>query len=1291
MLVMLMLLALVPIAALAAPDTTALEDAITAAEAHIASDRVAGTMTASRAAFEEELAAAKVLLAYIDGGGTATQQDINDAAEVLSEATLREALTRYVYNGFRTFLDNQLGAALLNLLLSPALVGGLIRDALDPEAVLDIAGPLLADLIQDAVADAIGIALPDEIVVTMVSAILENNIITDILNSDFVDEVLDEFVNILFRNIVILDVLDPIIWTLAENVANDLWPVRGTLEAPALALFGSSGPIFTDAGGWQQPQITRVVTGIARIANITSNIDSYLDGLNVNDLLDNIDMNIILDALLEAVTTVAERRVDEWVVMYQDMVDAFIAWVQNIVDDALEIWDEALELLEDMIEIIEFILNDDAFIVVATRGVEADALYAFEIVANETLRDMIDDFLTKFEDSTFGDLTAIRDFATLMERIYNGEELEFIMNLFGGEFTHGWNFNYGAPDFALEDNVLVRGAEYLNRDGHNAKVAYQVVFTFPWLDQWVSDFEIVLTLATAWVNPEWQSVILEGIATGAAADSENRMDYDGSIPAGEDRSLHWPGDLVEINPGERGTEYITNHPTINGTVRAIHTFERWEDPDDLLDDADVAEASFIMPDEDVVLEAIWDTVYYVEVIFDANEGIFTVEGEYEEEDDVSIWIRYVPGGTNWSAALELKSQTGYNDPTKEGWRFLGWGVAADSTQNIEADHMIGLNSQVRYYARWVREWTVTFVLGDGGVYAGSQTLLNQTVTNGENATALTENPTREGYIFDGWEPELNLTNVTENRTFTAKWAEPQPQQWTVTFILGDGGVYAGSQTLLNQTINNGESATALTENPTREGYIFDGWEPELNLTNVTENRTFTAKWVEQQPQQWTVTFVLGDSGVYAGSQTLLNQTINNGDSATALTEDPTREGYIFEGWEPELDLTNVTENRTFTAQWVEQQPQPQRWTVNFVLGSGGAYAGNQALLNQTVNNGGNATALTVAPTREGYIFNGWTPTLNLENVTENRTFTAQWLAHHPHAQQWTVRFVLVGGVYGGNQALLTQTVINGENATALTADPTREGYIFNGWTPSLSLTNVTENRTFTAQWLEDYDEPETHTWFMMGRAGGNFVPSGNITRAEVATMLVRTMIPEYDPALPPPAGMPFPDVNSDDWFFGYVAWAYNAGFIEGRPDGRFDPRARISRQEVAAMVARATGVDILPAGEFSSVDADQISNWAQDYVYTVYRQGWMMGNSRNQLAPRRSITRAETAAVFCRVLERGITNATSLERVADDLRLFPDVEYGRWYYYYVIEASHTHEFIMEDGVEIWTSVTVPQS
>jgi len=300
----------------------------------------------------------------------------------------------------------------------------------------------------------------------------------------------------------------------------------------------------------------------------------------------------------------------------------------------------------------------------------------------------------------------------------------------------------------------------------------------------------------------------------------------------------------------------------------------------------------------------------------------------------------------------------------------------------------------------------------------------------------------------------------------------------------------------------------------------------------------------------------------------------------------------------------------------------------------------------------------------------------------------------PPQQTFVVRFMRNTSPTDNN--VIHQEQVQSGNTVSRPADPTRVGYEFVGWTTDRAGNNtfnfntiITANIDVFAQWEEEYEDVQTHTWFMMGRVGGNFVPSGNITRAEVATMLVRTMIPEYDPALPPPSGMPFPDVRANDWFFGYVSWAYDAGFIEGRPDGSFDPRARISRQEVAAMVARATGVDILPVGEFSSVDADLISTWAQDYVYTVYRQGWMIGNTRNQLQPRRSITRAETAAVFFRVLERGVTNADSLVNVADDLRIFPDVAYSRWYYYYVIEASHTHEFIMEDDVEIWVSVELP--
>ncbi|MCL2842798.1 MAG: S-layer homology domain-containing protein, partial [Oscillospiraceae bacterium] len=72
-------------------------------------------------------------------------------------------------------------------------------------------------------------------------------------------------------------------------------------------------------------------------------------------------------------------------------------------------------------------------------------------------------------------------------------------------------------------------------------------------------------------------------------------------------------------------------------------------------------------------------------------------------------------------------------------------------------------------------------------------------------------------------------------------------------------------------------------------------------------------------------------------------------------------------------------------------------------------------------------------------------------------------------------------------------------------------------------------------------QPEFHPAYMFGDPTGNFLPSANITRAQVAAILARTMIDGFvDDALP--EGMDsfdaFNDVNEDNWFYYYVAWAY---------------------------------------------------------------------------------------------------------------------------------------------------------
>ena len=88
---------------------------------------------------------------------------------------------------------------------------------------------------------------------------------------------------------------------------------------------------------------------------------------------------------------------------------------------------------------------------------------------------------------------------------------------------------------------------------------------------------------------------------------------------------------------------------------------------------------------------------------------------------------------------------------------------ADPVDFINTPHVLDCSLTIRVVASAPAEsYTVTFVDGLGN------TLKTETVEKGSAATA-PEDPTREGYTFDGWDKDFRT--VTSDLTVTAKWKE----------------------------------------------------------------------------------------------------------------------------------------------------------------------------------------------------------------------------------------------------------------------------------------------------------------------------------------------------------------------------------------------------------------------------------------------------------------------------------------------------------------------------------------
>ncbi|MCL2842181.1 MAG: S8 family serine peptidase [Oscillospiraceae bacterium] len=243
-------------------------------------------------------------------------------------------------------------------------------------------------------------------------------------------------------------------------------------------------------------------------------------------------------------------------------------------------------------------------------------------------------------------------------------------------------------------------------------------------------------------------------------------------------------------------------------------------------------------------------------------------------------------------------------------------------------------------------------------------------------------------------------------------------------------------------------------------------------------------------------------------------------------------------------------------------------------------------------------------------------------------------------------------------------------------------------------------------------EREFHPAYMFGvRRDGvlHFDPTANITRAQVAAILARTMIDEFDSSVHSddyelPEGMDsfdeFSDVGPNNWFYHYVAWAYQEGLVQGIGGGRFAPNALITREQLAAMLVRTLDVEyretaVGPTMDFP--DAGTISSWAPVYVYNAFRQGWMIGDARGDFRPGANIFRAEVATAVNRILERIDHNdeRTRLGAVLENeyrAATFPDVAVGNWFFASVLGAANDHYLTRdEDGAIDWKYIIRPQS
>ena len=296
-----------------------------------------------------------------------------------------------------------------------------------------------------------------------------------------------------------------------------------------------------------------------------------------------------------------------------------------------------------------------------------------------------------------------------------------------------------------------------------------------------------------------------------------------------------------------------------------------------------------------------------------DEGVSKTYKLVIEVKDLTFAINYaLDGGTNSeknpNEYVPEKLPLLLENPTKSGYKFVGWYDNENLTGEAITEISAGTMGDVTLYAKWnALDYRISYELNGG--------------TNAENPDGYDVSdlpvslhaPSRTGYIFKGWYMGENRVlaipvGTTGNVVVSAKW---EPITYTIDFDT-NGGLPTLSS--IDYTI---ESDSFTLQEITKAGYTFDGWyNGETKVTEITTgtygNMTLVAKWTADL---YTISYNLAD-----GVNSPENPTSYTIESGLITLKEPTRVGYTFVGWYNGEQLvttidSNTLENITLTAKW----------------------------------------------------------------------------------------------------------------------------------------------------------------------------------------------------------------------------------------------------------------------------------------------------------------------------------------------------------------------------------------
>ena len=282
----------------------------------------------------------------------------------------------------------------------------------------------------------------------------------------------------------------------------------------------------------------------------------------------------------------------------------------------------------------------------------------------------------------------------------------------------------------------------------------------------------------------------------------------------------------------------------------------------------------------------------------------------------------------------------------------------------------------------------------------------------------------------------------------------------------------------------------------------------------------------------------------------------SGITTPAFKGTPTRDGYVFTGWEPEVADT-VTGNATYVAQWKARTDLS--YTVHYYLkNTTKPVADDKTVDGQTFNADVTENAIRISGYR---VYGDSEKSITIGTGTNEIIFYYTRASRPSTPSKPTLNtgdhYAYVMG-YPDGMVRPNGSITRAEVSAILfrlLSDKTRDEY----FTTESSFTDVK-----AGAWYNNSIATLEKAGVIVDTAkGGAFRPNEAITRAELAAMLA-----QFSDAKPV-KGVKFSDVSAEHWAYEAIAIAAKMGWIEGYPDGTFRPDATITRAEMMTLVNRA--------------------------------------------------------------------------------------------------------------------------